>query len=265
MARTIDEIYQAILAEKDNQPDLAELNSPSNTAIYKAWAYVIAVGHYILENLWDLFRQEVEDIAAAAAPGTLKWYAQKVLEYQHGDVLVFKDNVYQYDPVDESKRIVKRVSVNDGGGLVKVKAAKLSGQTVVVLSQEEIDGLTDYLEQSRFAGTALFVQSLNPDKIRMSLEVYYDAQTGLTSLKAAVEAAIVNYINTIPFDGIFLRNKLIDAVQAVEGVIDVKVVDLFAKVGTNPYVAIDRAYQAVSGYFEIDPAYPLSTNITYIT
>lgn len=262
MARSIDTIYQAILTEKANRPELAGLNSASNTAIYRLWAYITAVTISVLEQLWDDFKLEVEQLADRQIAGTLAWYAGKVYDFQYGDDLEFINNEYQYAVIDDTKRIVKRVAVTDTGGIVRISAAKLVGIQVSPLSEQEYSALLAYLQRIAFAGTQLELASLNADKLKMQATVYYNALLDKDTVKAAIKTAIEQYINTIPFDGFIYGNKLIDAIQAVDGVIDVELLAFDVKVGLGDYMPVGRVYKAISGYFELDAAFPLDTSIS---
>ena len=58
MARKIDEIYLAILQEKNLHTELDELNSTSKVAVFNLWAYIVAVVMWTLENLFDQHKAE---------------------------------------------------------------------------------------------------------------------------------------------------------------------------------------------------------------
>jgi hypothetical protein len=266
MARSIQTIYDSILAAKETDSNLDELNSPSNTAIYKLIMYAVATAVYLHEVIFDNHKVEVEAISARGAYGTKPWWDAKIRAYQHGDLLVFNEETFtfEYEVIDPEKQIVKRVSIDDQSGILKIKAAKLTGLDVVPLSEAQLNGLIEYIKDIRPAGTRVLVQSLSPDKLKIFADVYYDPSGELDTIKAAVEAAIISFINAIPFDGIINRNKLIDAITAVPGVVDVDITYLGAKVGANPYTTIEREYRAVSGYFEVDEDFLLTDTLSYV-
>ncbi|HEY0175210.1 MAG TPA: baseplate J/gp47 family protein [Pedobacter sp.] len=199
--------------------------------------------------------------------GTLTWWYNQVKGYQHGDLLSFINNVFKYPAVNVDKQIIKYCSVTDNGGKVQIKVAKQSGNEPVVLTADEINGVIDYVNDIRPAGTQITVQSLAADLVRLRLNVYYNANGDITVIQPAVELAITSYLANIQFDGIFYINRLIDAIQAVPGVNNdqVEVLEAAAQGSGDAYVVFTSRYAAKSGYFKIDPAFPLSTQITYIT
>lgn len=267
MARTVEEIKQQMLDEKANQPELAALDSLSNTAIYRLWIFIQAQIIYYFEVLQDAFKAEVQAIIDTNQYGTLGWWYNQAKAYQHGDLLLFLNNIYKYPVVDATKQIIKYCSVTDNGAKVQIKVAKQAGNEPVVLTADELNGVVDYVNDIRPAGTQVTVQSLAADLVKLRLNVYYNANGSIALIAPAVELAITNYLANIQFDGIFYINKLIDAIQAVPGVINdqVEVLEAAAQGSGDPYTPFTSRYSAKSGYFKIDPDFPLSTQITYIT
>lgn len=267
MARTPEQIQQQIIDEKNGKPELAALNSVSNSAIWRLWIFITAQIIYYFERLQDDFKADVQAIIDNNQYGTLTWWYNSVKAYQDADLLVFMNNVFKYPVVDADKQIIKYCSVTDNAGKVQIKVAKQVANEPVVLTSGELDGVVDYVNEIRPAGTRITVSSLAADLIKVDLKVYYNANITLAAVKANVEAAITNYLSNIQFDGVFYINKMIDAIQAVPGVINdqVFVVGMAAKGSGDPYVTFTSSYLAKSGYFKIDPDFPLATQITYIT
>src|SRR5690606_13952315 len=131
---------------------------------------------------------------------------------------------------------------------------------------DEAAALLSYAREIRPPGTRLAVESLPADKLKTRIRVHYNAQIGLATVRQQVESTYVNYINNIIFDGIYYINRMIDSLQSIPGVIDeqVEVIELAVKQGTDPYVQFTSKYQAKSGYFEVDPDWPLSNTIEYV-
>lgn len=235
MARSIQYIYDTIIEEKENRTSLddlspqndnatqllADLTSDSKVAIWRLWAYITAVIIHTHEVLWDLFKADVERIVAAAPAGTPGWYHKKVLEYQHGDALVYVDNQYRYDPIDESHRIVAKCAIEERrDGVVIVKVAKESGGSLGPLSVPEKDGLLSYVNKIKFAGTRTSVFTSDPDIITIVYNLYYDPIVPLLELLPALDAALSSYTTEIPFNGAVNVNQLTDVLQRVRGVKD---------------------------------------------
>ncbi|WP_443937104.1 baseplate J/gp47 family protein [Pedobacter sp. MW01-1-1] len=267
MARTPEEIQLQIIAEKENHSQLTALDSVSNTAIWRLWVFITAQIIYYFEVLQDVFKAEVQAIIDNNQYGTLTWWYNSIKAYQDADLLLFIDNVFKYSAVDLDKRIIKYCSITDNAGNLQIKVAKQVNNEPVVLTSNELDGVVDYVNDIRPAGTRITVSSLAADLIKVRLNVYYNANLTLEIVQANVEAAITNYLANIQFDGIFYVNKLIDAIQTVPGVINdqVNVLELAAKGSGDDYINFSSKWLAKSGYFKIDPDFPLATQITYIT
>lgn len=279
MSRTLAEIYNEIIDEKQSLsnlsgllpnsnayfPDfLADLSSGSRVAIWRLWAYLMAFAIWTHEQLFDIFQAQIEDIAASAIAGTPRWYYDRVLEFQYGDTLVYQDGQYQYALVDTTTQIVKYCAIEERpDGVVVVKTAKDSAGDPEPLIVAELDALRSYLQQIKFAGTRLSVVSFDPDQLKVYYEVFYDPIIPEADIKAAVEAAIVSFVKGLPFNGRFNINKLTDSLQILEGVVDPVFQSAEARYGALPYESIDREYNSNAGYLEIDVAFPLSTTITY--
>jgi hypothetical protein len=270
MAQDTEEIYQEMLAEKQAKPELSGLDSPSGTAEWQIWLRLFAQLFHWLQEKWDAFKKELQAVVDANQFGTFEWWTTKVRSFQYGDMLLFINNKWQYPVIDPAKQIVKYVSVSDERGIVGVKAAKQEDNRPVPLSSQEAAALLSFIRDIRPPGTRLIVESLAADKLRSVITVYYNAQMGLNAISEAVESAYINYINSFNevnnFDGVYYVNKMIDAIQAIPGVVEDQVVitEIAVKQGADPYTQIVSKYQAKSGYFEIDPDYPLSDTITYI-
>ena len=280
MARTIQQIYDSIIAEKQTlsslngltpNPEtyvnfLSQLASSSRVAIWRLFAYIIAVAIYTTEVLWDLFKKDIEEIAAQAEAGTVRWYQERVLDFQFGDVLIYADGKYQYAVLDDSLKVVKRCAVVERpDGVVFIKTAKLdSGGLPIPLDSPELTALTAYMQQIKFAGTFLSVNSFNADTLKLYYDIYYSAELDLTTVQTAVYAAVQSFIANLPFNGALNINKLTDALQALTGVKDPKFNSAAATYGALPYTAFDREYLSNAGYLEIDGAFPLSSTFNFI-
>lgn len=264
MARTLQAIFDEIETTKNSYSALSGLTSTSQTAIYKLWMWIVAFAIWTHEKLWDVAKIDLQALADSAIAGTFQWYASQVQTYQHGGTVEVNDNG-QIEWITDSPTLVEKVSVSEFGGVLVIKVAKLNTGTneLEKLSASELSGLLSFVKKFKFAGTPTIVESNDPDLLKLEMDVYYDPQADQAGVETAVEAAINQYLLDIPFDGKLYETKLVDAIQAVTGVVDVDLTNLEAAVGANTYT-IDRVYQFSAGYAKIDPAYPLSGTITYV-
>jgi hypothetical protein len=264
MARTFDQIYSQIDAARANYPALSGLNSVSATAVYKALISVFASAGVVLEQYFDLFKQDLKELAAAAQPGTAAWLATKVKEFQYSTTqtyfLTYTNGTIQYNIINPSDRIVTNVAVVElAGGGVLIKTAKTAGSTLVPLSNNERNALQAYMNRLKFAGMNLAVQSLAADSLRIYRNVVYMGTISQTAIQTQVEAAINNYLSKLPFDGVVQDTSIDDAIQTVPGVVDIPT----GYTQLNGQTINGRS-TLPAGYAVIDGANPLSSTLTYV-
>ena len=265
MARTIQQIYDEIITEKETfaslnglLPDgtrydnlLSELSSASQVASWRLFVYIVAVGHWVLETFFDAFVVDVKEIAARAIPGTLRWYAERAKEFQLGDTLEVIEDKATYAVIDETKQIVTNASATENSGLVFIKVAKTVTNVLVALDAGELTQFDAYMHDIKFAGVFLNISSLNADALLAIMEVVYDPILDPLIVQANVIAAINTYISNLPFDANLKRIALVDQIQEVEGIIDVIIASLQGKQGLTIY-EIDREYTPQAGYMIFD-------------
>lgn len=229
MARTVTDIQNEIIAAVQADPNLGGLTSPSAVAIWRLWTRVIAASLETEEQLNDLFRIEMEQLAREAVPGTADWLQKRVLEFQYDalnpQIVTVIDGKATYSTIDASLRIVTRAAViEQTNGRVLVKAAKDDGAGgLEPLDALELSALTGYLDAIGFVGIPIDSLSLPPDRVRLDpLDIYYLRQYDPAVVKANIITAIDDYLSSlsiVDFDGVIVKTKLIDSIQAVDGVV----------------------------------------------
>ena len=289
MARTIAQIYDELIVEKNGWPTLNglapsvddaqtllnDVQTPSRVAEWRLWLFIVSVGIWIHEKLWDVFKALIESLLDAKEPGTMQWLVTKAKEFQLGYSLLWLNNKYQYDdttsPAAVASRIVAVAAGVASGGQVRIKAAKNIGGVVTPMSGAERSALDFYLHEISSPGINLSVISNAGDDLHLQLTVSYDplvlANDGSLLSNSAVfpvEDAINNYIHNLPFNGKLVPTYLVDALQLVQGVTNPVITLIEAKYGALPYAAVGIGYLPDAGYLVIDPAFPLNTSITYV-
>lgn len=262
---TVQDQIDIINTALDAEASLAGL-STSQVAEWIALRNVVAAQHVTMREYFDTYKAELDVKAAEAIPGTAKWYADRAVEFQYGDSLTVVDGKVIYDPVDTEARIISIAAVTESvNGVVIIKVAKTSGYDLVKLSSPELTAFTTYIKDIKFAGTKTLIVSTDPDLVKLAATIYYDGKLLLADVKTAVEAAIEAHLKAIYFDGIFNRNLLRDAIEAVTGVKPggVNITTLEIKPATGSYTSVTFSYTPISGYYDIDPTFPLSTQLTY--
>ena len=268
MTRTIKEIYSEIIVEKESLSSLTDLgytgdntelllqdlNSNSKVAVWRLWAYITAVAIYFHEKLWSLYRAEVEE-KLKAIPGTDAWLVSECKKFQNGDTLIFNsDGTYSYASLKPEDQVIKRVAVtgNFGASVVKVASQDEEEGPLRKLTAEELTAFQGYLGLIQYAGSSITAVSNDSDQLQFSIEVFHNALVPITTLRANVQLAINDYLANLEFNGAFRVIKLIDAIQAVEGVLDVSIHNIEAKADDAlTFTSFNRIYEPSSGYFQI--------------
>lgn len=277
MARTIEEIYNAMITEKQTfsslngltpnanyQSLMTDLSTKSKVAIWRLMIYIVAVGIWIHEQYWLYAKQELEAIAAESIAGNLQWYQKEIKKWQYGFLLLWNGVSYKYYYADTTStaaldsRLADKVACvevfnQDFRGII-VKVAKVTSSGIAALTQLEIDSLNSYIDRIKFAGVQTDVISQPADKILLNLKIYYQGTLSAAQMLIDVKAAINRYIENIEFDGVFYLIKMIDEIQAVDGVQDISLLSAQGKVYTGSYASFSKEYVAESGWFEFDTA-----------
>lgn len=266
---SIAELHQEILDEVIADTTLADLNSTSNVSIWRLWAFITAMNIWLHEFNWIRYRVFLEEAVRFAQPHNTFWYHQRALEYQHGDSVTVVNGAVIYDPIVPANRIIAAASVIEANGGIIIKVAKLDSGELAALDSGEYTGFSDYVDAYKDAGVSSQVVSQNPDVLKLIATVYYNpSQTSQAAFQIAIEVAVTSFVQNLPFDGIFRRVNLIDAMQKVKGFVDVDITTLQASVAyvsTPLFQSINISYNSVAGYMNVDGNYPLSSNLTYFS
>ena len=291
MARTKAEIVAALKAGV--QAEVATLVD-SATAKWVLLVNAFATALKVVEDLFDVHVEEVDERATEILPGTLKWYANESLKFQYGGLstLVFDDSYTDedgetvelfgkaiiYDIEEPDYQIVTVASASELNGSVLLKVLKGSAGSYSKLATAEKSSFDSYWEQKRFAGTDMTIISNDPDLIQLEMDVTYngtilasDGSLLTDGTTFPVHDAIDEFLGEFAnarFDDYMYVGKLVDAVQAVSGVINAVATTVECKPNGGTYSDIlavtEQKYRAEAGWLEVDPAYPLSSGITYI-
>lgn len=230
--RTQQDILNEINTAADGYQELSDLqDNTSRVAFWRAVKNVVAFAGLTLEKLFEAHLKDVQSLIRQTEPGTAEWVAGLALRYQHGDAVVVRDNLIVFPAENLANRIIKRVSVREknGGGLA-IKVAKADGRgELKPLDPNEKTAFEVYMGRVKFAGIPVEVVSLPANALKIEAEIELDAQRYETDGKRRsdgtepVKDIIAAYLRTFPFDEPFYLSKLIDAIQMVEGVQDVRI------------------------------------------
>lgn len=215
--RTIAEIKQEIAG------DYAHL---SKVSVLRHLQDVIAVAVWLLQELFAAHKTEVQEIVDAARPGTLAWYRQQALNFQYGHELVLIDYIPGYAEEDEDAKIIAYCDVTENIGGIVMKVAKVD--RTEVLTEAEDEAFRAYLSKIKHPGTSVALVNQLADEIVIDVDlvVNHEIINSQGKLQGTntypVSDAIDDYFENGEFGGKLYVDHLIDVIQAVEGVISVK-------------------------------------------
>ena len=269
MARTIAEIkkemtdvYMSNSIIRDlygitGDADFDSVFSP--VSIESTLFYIFAATAHVIEQMFDQFKSDVEERIDANIIPTVRWYHSSALAFQYGDPLVYDPEKYQfrYSVIDKTKQLVKYVAVKDRGGSIQILVSGDEGGLPCPLTGDVLTAFKSYMNSIKIAGVILSIQSIPADDIRINATIEVDPMVinasgiRLTDGSKPVLAAINDYLKGIEYGGKFNKTKLVDAIQRVEGVLDIELGECAAKAAsaTEYNVIKNNNYTAVAGCF----------------
>jgi len=271
MARTIDEWKQVL---KDRISTDAVLNSKltntSTTSIYNLFLFVVAFSAWVLENLFELFKADVVETIYNTKPHTAQWYVMMAKRFQYGYALApdsdyYDNSILTEDQVNNSK-IVKYAALVENP-YVRLKVAKQEGSGLGPLSPAELESFRAYIVRIKDLGVKLKlpsdavqsnITSGEADHLKIEMRVRYNPLV-LNSSGARIDGTSITpvadglrgYLNALDFNGLFSVQKMIDAIQAVDGVEDLAIDSIQTKYALLPYTSVDIDFIPDGGYLVI--------------
>lgn len=283
MAKTTQEYFDIIKAEAlsrataaGNASLIAMLGNTSKVAIWKIIFWAVAYGCFLIDSLFDLLRIETDNKIKLLKPATLLWWAEKVKTFQYGDTLVaetdYYDNTGLTDAQIEAKKIVKYAAAKEqpfsnGRFGVRLKLAGEDGNgDRVALSGPQVVAIREFIRIFHPAGTYWEAGSNDADHLKLTLKVYYnplvlDANgaridgTNATPLQDAID----QHTKNLPFNGKFNLTALVDAMQAVDGISDPRILTAQTQYAALPYTNVIDEVEPDAGYLKI---YNMMTDLT---
>ena len=262
MARSINTIYNSMLAAHTANPSLSELNSTSSTAVYKLLYYIVATIINIHEQYWDLFKTDLEYIKDSTPVMTELWWIDKLTNfYQYdntdtdkGVVKIDEKYIPYYTTIDDTKHIIKYCSLSTYTNLLNIKLAKADVDgNPVELDSNEIGSVTSFINEIQSAGTNINVTSIPPDNILITCNIFYNGQFVESNVKDAVKQALRSYLLGLKFDGSIHVQKIIDNIQTIASVTDVEILTIGGKQYSDTnYLNFTRIYTTAAGYATLD-------------
>lgn len=281
MARTVAEIKKsmtdafmadATIREKYGLSEDDTFSSRfSSVSIENILFFIVAACCHVLEKVFDQFQKDVEERIATAVVASVPWYYRMALAFQYGDGLVLNERTqqYEYASIDEGKQVVKYAAVRDRGSSVQILVSGDENGCPKALSNDVLTVFKQYMNRVKVAGVVLNISSRESDELRINATVYIDPLVlntqgeKLADGSRPVKTAIEEHLKRIAYGGTFNKTKLVDALQEVEGVVDVELgVCEYEDVETGNWTAISsNNYTGDSGSYI---AQGLSEGLMYV-
>lgn len=256
MAR-IEELYKEI--DQRRQDELPQLSSPSATAEYKGWQHIYAVTQASAEDIIESDKADIQTIVDNNHVGTPPWYVQIAKQFQFNENETYylivdpETGAVRYNRIVPEDRIIKQASYVEGDRSVIIKVATTdSNNTLQPLTPLQIVNFENYMREIKMAGIKVSVVNLPADLLELTANVYYNPAYNNNNLQNAILQSLDQYSLELQYDGIIYKNAVIDAIQRVEGVVDIYIpqgglVGIQGEIRTE----IERSYTTNSGYFNI--------------
>ena len=269
MARSVEEIKTQIETSIRTFPSLDGFLLPSdpggsNVTAFNAIIYGVSVAINVFEQLLDVFRIEATELIQSTPVHNTGNTRQKILDFQFGDVIELNSNfVPSYPVIDASKKIVTQCAVvNSDTDVLTIKVAKGIAPSLQPLASNELTALQDYFlgtavsEGVGVAGVSVIWVNQNSDKLFIEADIFYLGQFDEATVKTNVIAAINNYLDGFQseaFNGELFMNRLVDQIQAVDGVSRVNLENVRGRADAIAYpggtvVDTQGTYLSTSGY-----------------
>lgn len=231
MARTLTEIYTVAKNYRNQYLELTEFQNSSKMSVIDAFTWVTSACIWTFENILDVFKVDLAKDLQNRITGNAAYYANALLKYQSGDELEMNEEgtAFSYPTIDETKRVITRVSYSeyqeegfyDKQLILKIATGEPGAYERV--SDEELLAIRAYFNQIAFVGTHATIVSRKGDVLVPRVTVYYDGAISEEEVYKNIEDALNNFIANVSFDGVIYTQKIIDAIQRAEHVVDVHI------------------------------------------
>lgn len=231
MSRTIKEIYNEAIAERNRRLELTEFASDSKMSVMNGILWVVAAVIYSFESLLDVFAVDISEAINGRINGTPAYYANALLQYQQGDELTVREDglAFGYANIDETKRIVTQVSYMEStddqnlDSKLILKVATGAKGSLSAIPSKELAPINAYINKLKFAGTRVEVISTKGDVLIPRLTVFHDGAVPESEVYDSIEEQLNAYMMDIDFDAAVYVSRLTDAIRRAKHVTDVHI------------------------------------------
>lgn len=229
MSRSIKQIYDEIVRERNKRLELSEFGSDSKMSVLNGIAWTFAAVVFSFESLLDVFTIDISKAINNRINGTPTYYVNALLQYQRGDELTVREDglAFGYANIDEKKRIITQVSYTEylddesRDNKLVLKIATGDKGSLHALPIEEQVMIQSYIDRIKFAGTRIEITSQEGDILMLRLSVYYDGAVPEAEIYTAIEEQLNMYMLALRFDSAIYVSDIIAAIRRAEHVTDV--------------------------------------------
>jgi hypothetical protein len=249
MARSIAQIKSQMIDAKNQELALQGLTSTSQTAVWNLILFITAGAINILEQLMDLFKSDIESQISHAIPNTPQWLQQQAFKFQYDannpQVLELVDLIPTYPIINTNLQLLTRCSVSNGNNKeVNIRVAKQNPPEKLITAERI--ALMSYFNVLGNAGITYNIISIDPDLIEIDADVFYDAQYSAV-IQSAINTALYSYLSSIDFNGYIYVTKIEDTIQAISGVKDIKINNIYVRASYETYANKHIIYSLSTG------------------
>lgn len=229
MSRTIKQIYEQIVEERNKRLELSEFSSNSKLSIMNGITWTVAAAIHSFETLLDVFAIDISEVINNRVNGTPTFYVNAVLQFQKGDELSVREDglAFGYANIDTTKCIVTQASyaesssdINLDNKLILKVATGESGNLHAIV-REDLILLTSYINKIKFMGTRVEVTSSEGDILVPRVSVYYDGSVLESEIYDNLEEKLNDLMAEIKFDSTIYVSNIIEALRSAEHITDV--------------------------------------------
>lgn len=284
--RSVQEIFNEMIAEKNNYPSLAPLTNTRDTAVWRNIFMVVAKTINALEVSLEAKLNDFTEIGKQIPVGTNKWYADEFKKFQLGYDLVYDTSLgrWTYKELDESAQIIKSCSVTSEGRQLLIKTAKMNngGDGLEGIDNNEKNAFLAFVSKVILVGTG--VQSrvtADGDLLRLGINIKVNpniinssgqlvSNTSIYPCEDAIKECLLQH-GIENFDSVFSLNMIENALLNVNGVTTVNITLATATPQAAGYQTTDikanalGEYTSFAGYLVIEDSvsYQLRNNLNY--
>lgn len=266
MARTIADIKDSMTADFMRNSDVARAygfetgaafsSHFSKVSVENLLFYTVACATYVLENIFDLHKQDVEQRIEDIIPHRPKWYRDKMLAFMKDKTLITDTDRYDTDGMSDgdiaAAQVVKYAAAteNANASILTIKVAGEAGGVRQSLDVATETQLLAYIAEIKDAGVRVSLVNQTADVFNCEVDIYFDAMLLPETVEEECRDAITNYIENLPFNGEYTNMALVDELQKVKGVRIVEMCRASTEVdGESTPTEINARFTPAAGYF----------------